>query len=123
MPTYEYVCEACEHEFDEFQSMSAALLKKCPACAKNKLRRKIGTGAGIIFKGGGFYETDYRSDSYKQAAKAEKESGTGTKSEGSSSSGGEASSAPKAETKADSKPTAKAESKPAAKKTPAKAAD
>lgn len=73
MPTYEYICEACEHEFDEFQSITAKPLRKCPQCAKLKLRRKIGAGAGIIFKGSGFYETDYRSDSYKKSAKAEKE--------------------------------------------------
>lgn len=71
MPTYEYVCRACEHEFEEFQSMSAASLKKCPSCGKNALERKIGIGAGIIFKGGGFYETDYRSESYKKAAEAD----------------------------------------------------
>lgn len=71
MPTYEYVCRSCGHEFEEFQSMSAATLKKCPACSKNMLERKIGVGAGIIFKGGGFYETDYRSDSYKKAAEAD----------------------------------------------------
>lgn len=72
MPTYEYVCDACEHTFEEFQSITAKSLRKCPACGKNKLRRLIGTGAGVIFKGSGFYETDYRSDSYKSAAKADK---------------------------------------------------
>ncbi len=74
MPTYEYICDACGHELEEFQSITAKPLKKCPSCGKNKLTRQIGTGAGIIFKGSGFYETDYRSDSYKQAAKAEPES-------------------------------------------------
>ena len=72
MPTYEYVCAACEHEFEEFQQMSAKTLRKCPECGKLKLERKIGIGAGIIFKGGGFYETDYRSDGYKKAAEADK---------------------------------------------------
>jgi len=71
MPTYDYQCQACGHTFDEFQSMSAKPLKKCPACGKLKLKRLIGTGAGVIFKGSGFYETDYRSDSYKKAAEAE----------------------------------------------------
>src|SRR5439155_2615487 len=71
MPTYEYVCDACGHQFDEIQSFSEKPLKKCPACKKKKLRRLFGTGAGIIFKGSGFYETDYRSDSYKSAAKKE----------------------------------------------------
>ncbi len=74
MPTYEYRCEACGHEMEEFQSITAKPLKKCPECGKNKLTRLIGTGAGIIFKGSGFYETDYRSEGYQEAAKAEKES-------------------------------------------------
>src|SRR5438270_1205696 len=73
MPTYEYQCDACEHNFDEFQSMSEEPLKKCPECGKKKLRRVFGTGAAILFKGSGFYETDYRSESYKSAAKAEQE--------------------------------------------------
>jgi putative FmdB family regulatory protein len=73
MPTYEYQCDACDHNFDEFQSMSEEPLKKCPKCGKKKLRRVFGTGAAILFKGSGFYETDYRSDSYKSAAKADQE--------------------------------------------------
>jgi putative FmdB family regulatory protein len=75
MPTYEYQCDACEHNFDEFQSMSAEPLKKCPKCGKPKLRRVFGAGAAVIFKGSGFYQTDYRSESYKSAAKAEQEAG------------------------------------------------
>jgi putative FmdB family regulatory protein len=71
MPTYEYECDACGHEFDEMQSFSDDPLTKCPACKKKKLRRLFGTGASIIFKGSGFYETDYRSESYKSGAKAE----------------------------------------------------
>lgn len=71
MPTYDYICTACKHEFEEFQQMSARPLKKCPKCGKPKLERKIGIGAGVLFKGGGFYETDYRSDSYKKSAEAE----------------------------------------------------
>jgi putative FmdB family regulatory protein len=74
MPTYEYECDACHHHFDEFQSFSDPPLKKCPKCRKSKLRRLIGTGAAVIFKGSGFYQTDYRSESYKAAAKAEQES-------------------------------------------------
>lgn len=70
MPTYNYECEACDHAFEEFQSMSAAVLRKCPSCAKPKLKRLIGRGAGIIFKGGGFYETDYRSDAYRKDQKS-----------------------------------------------------
>jgi putative FmdB family regulatory protein len=60
MPTYDYRCDACRHEFDAFQSIMDAALRKCPKCGKNKLRRLIGAGAGIIFKGSGFYETDYK---------------------------------------------------------------
>ena len=71
MPTYEYKCNACGEKFERFQSMSAAPIKKCPVCGKNKVQRLIGTGAGLIFKGSGFYITDYRSEGYKEKAKAE----------------------------------------------------
>src|SRR5436190_18876276 len=71
MPTYDYVCDACGHKFEEFQSFSADKLTICPNCGEDKLRRLFGTGAAILFKGGGFYETDYRSESYKSKAKAE----------------------------------------------------
>src|SRR3954471_15250178 len=74
MPTYEYQCNACDHNFDEFQSFSEDPLTKCPKCGKKKLRRVFGTGAAVIFKGSGFYETDYRSESYKSSAKAEQDS-------------------------------------------------
>ena len=74
MPTYEYQCDACDHNFDEFQSINDAPLKKCPKCKKSKLRRVFGTGAAFIFKGSGFYQTDYRSEAYKSAAKADQES-------------------------------------------------
>lgn len=73
MPTYEYRCEACEHTFEQFQSITAKALRKCPECGESKLQRLIGTGAAVLFKGSGFYETDYRSDSYKKAEKAEKD--------------------------------------------------
>lgn len=71
MPTYDYQCDACNHTFEEFQSFSDPVLKKCPKCKKSKLRRLLGTGAAVIFKGEGFYLTDYRSESYKNAAKAD----------------------------------------------------
>lgn len=88
MPTYEYVCSACSHSFEEFQSITAAPLKKCPACNRRALRRLIGTGAAFIFKGSGFYQTDYRSDSYRKAEKAEKESAApAPKTEASAGSG------------------------------------
>src|SRR5262245_25928182 len=73
MPTYEYNCEACGHNFDEFQYFSEEPLKKCPACKKAKLKRAFGTGSAVLFKGSGFYETDYRSESYKSGKKAESE--------------------------------------------------
>jgi putative FmdB family regulatory protein len=82
MPTYEYECEACGHEMEVFHSIMAKPLRKCPKCGKSKLKRLIGTGAGVIFKGSGFYETDYRSDNYKAGAKAETDKSSG-KSEGS----------------------------------------
>lgn len=91
MPTYEYQCDACEHNFDEFQSMSEKPLKKCPKCGKRKLRRVFGTGAAVIFKGSGFYQTDYRSESYQKAAKADQEAAGKTPETGDkSSSGGKA---------------------------------
>ena len=74
MPTYDYDCEACGAKLEIFQSMSESPKRKCPECGKLKLKRRIGSGAGILFKGSGFYETDYRSSSYKQAAEADKKS-------------------------------------------------
>jgi putative FmdB family regulatory protein len=85
MPTYDYVCDACEHEWEEFQSMTVKPTKKCPKCKKSKARRRIGPGAGIIFKGSGFYITDYRSDSYKKAADADKKTTAGDSGKGSES--------------------------------------
>jgi putative FmdB family regulatory protein len=72
MPTYEYVCRACGHEFEEFQSIKADPIAVCPKCRKKQVERKIGLGGAVIFKGGGFYETDYRSESYKSGEDAEK---------------------------------------------------
>ncbi|MEQ8766140.1 MAG: zinc ribbon domain-containing protein [Planctomycetota bacterium] len=72
MPTYDYVCKACGHEFEQFQSMSEGALRKCPECGKLQLKRLIGAGGGLIFKGSGFYITDYRSKSYESDAAAEK---------------------------------------------------
>ncbi len=74
MPTYGYACAECGHEFEQFQSIKAKPLRKCPECGKSALKRLIGTGAGIIFKGSGFYQTDYRSESYKKAAEKESSS-------------------------------------------------
>jgi putative FmdB family regulatory protein len=78
MPTYDYECGACGHAFEKFQSITSPVIKKCPLCGKLKLRRLIGAGAGIIFKGSGFYQTDYRSESYRKGA--QNDSGAGGKS-------------------------------------------
>jgi len=93
MPTYEYICEKCGHTFEAFQSISAQPLRICPetSCARKKwgrgrVKRKIGAGAGLLFKGSGFYTTDYRSEGYKQAAQKD--------STPPKSSGGEAKSSP-----------------------------
>ena len=71
MPTYEYKCFACNHTFERFQSITAEPIKRCPECGKAKVKRLLGTGAGFVFKGSGFYITDYRSEGYKEKAKAE----------------------------------------------------
>ncbi len=84
MPTYGYRCDNCGHEFERFQSITARALRKCPRCGRNSLNRLIGTGAGVIFKGSGFYETDYRSESYKQAQKKETDGGKEKKDDGKS---------------------------------------
>lgn len=76
MPTYEYKCTACSHVFEQFQSMKDKALTKCPSCGKNKLERLIGTGAAVIFKGSGFYQTDYRSEAYRKSAEAETKAST-----------------------------------------------
>lgn len=74
MPTYDYLCEACGHELEIFQGIKDEPVKKCPECKKSKLKRQFGTGAAIVFKGSGFYQTDYRSESYKKGAQADKKS-------------------------------------------------
>lgn len=103
MPTYDYECDACDHEFELFQSISEPVKRKCPKCGKLKLRRLFGTGAAVMFKGSGFYETDYRSDSYKKAAESDKKS--------QEKSSGDGKNDKKSDTKSDA-----AKSKPAAKK-------
>lgn len=80
MPTYEYECRDCLHQFELFQSITAKPITRCPKCKKNKLRRLIGRGAGIIFKGSGFYQTDYRSDHYRKQSAADKPSADTSKS-------------------------------------------
>lgn len=90
MPTYDYVCDGCGHAFELFQSMTDAVKKTCPKCGKKKLRRLIGAGGAIVFKGSGFYKTDYRSESYKKGAAADKggSGDAGKKSDGGTSSSG-----------------------------------
>ena len=109
MPTYQYACEKCGHQFDQVQSISAKPLTICPEdlCArkrwgKGKVKRAISTGGGLIFKGSGFYATDYRSEKYKEAAKKDV--------------------APASSSAAASKPASSAESKPAPGKPPSKPA-
>ena len=81
MPTYEYRCENCGHEFEKFQSIIAKSLRRCPVCSKSTVKRLIGAGAGIIFKGSGFYQTDYRTESYKKSQKSDKSDSTAAVSE------------------------------------------
>ena len=119
MPTYDYQCENCGHAFEKFQSITASVIRKCPQCGRMKLQRLIGTGSGIIFKGSGFYETDYKNKNYqkdKQPGEPKAaESSEGTKSENKTEAKAEAK---PSETKTpESKPdTKKAESKPKADK-------
>jgi len=104
MPTYDYVCDSCDHSFELFQSMSDSVKRKCPECGRSKLRRLFGTGAAIVFKGSGFYQTDYRSDSYKKRAEADKKATQEKSSDGKSSDkkSGDSKSSPSADKSASS---------------------
>lgn len=114
MPTYDYICDACQHEWELFQRITADRIKKCPACKKNKAVRQFGTGAAVMFKGSGFYETDYRSESYKKSAEADKK-----KSDpGSSDSSSKSDTSSKADTSSKKKPDSTS-----AKKSPKKKSD
>jgi len=115
MPTYEYQCDACGTKFEKFQSITSGAIKKCPKCGKKKVRRLISTGAGLIFKGSGFYITDYRSESYKEKAKSESGEKTDTAKTDSAKSDSSKPEAAKADApKADS-PAPKSSSAPAPK--------
>jgi putative FmdB family regulatory protein len=118
MPTYEYKCKACGERLEVFQSMKDAPKRKCPACGKSALERLIGTGAAVIFKGSGFYQTDYRTDSYKKGAEADKPAVVKT-------DGNDAKTAATNEAKPAAekhKPETKSESKPATEKASSSAA-
>jgi len=75
MPTYEYQCQHCGHDFEEYQQITSRPLRRCPSCGQTALKRLIGTGAGVLFRGSGFYQTDYRSTGYKEAANRDKADG------------------------------------------------
>src|SRR4051794_30399967 len=94
MPTYDYICDSCSHEFEAFESIKADPQTLCPECREPSLRRKIGPGAAILFKGSGFYQTDYRSESYKQKAAADKPADAASKPADSSSSSSAPSTSP-----------------------------
>lgn len=100
MPTYEYKCRTCEHLFEEFQSMSDDPLTTCPSCGKKSLQRLIGTGAAVIFKGSGFYETDYKSKTGSGSGKKETDTHKGT-SEGASADTGTDTEMPSADSSED----------------------
>jgi putative FmdB family regulatory protein len=106
MPTYDYECDACGHKFELFQGINDPVQKKCPECKKSKLRRLFGTGAAIMFKGSGFYQTDYRSDSYKKAASADS-SKSESATNGESKSSGKNDAGAKAEKSGGDKPAKK----------------
>jgi putative FmdB family regulatory protein len=106
MPTYDYECDACGHAFELFQGINDPVQRKCPKCSKLKLRRLFGTGAAVVFKGSGFYQTDYRSDSYKKAAEKDKPSSDGgekSKPDGDTAKKSSSESAAKSEPKPKSK--------------------
>src|SRR5687768_15381100 len=113
MPTYDYRCEKCKHEMEVFQTMTAGPLRKCPKCGENRLKRLIGIGAGVVFKGSGFYQTDYRSEGYKKSAEAEKKSSEPAKTETKSETKSESATS-KAETKSEKPKKSKPDKKSAA---------
>lgn len=116
MPTYEYICKACEHEFEAFQSMNDPAKRKCPECGKNTLERKIGAGAAVLFKGSGFYQTDYRTESYKKGAESESKPADSGNAETAKADGAKAETPkPKTEPKAEPKKS-EPKSKPKASK-------
>ncbi|MGH7132853.1 MAG: FmdB family zinc ribbon protein [Phycisphaerales bacterium] len=119
MPTYDYKCKACGHRWELFQSMSAKHVKECPSCGKKTAERLIGTGAAVLFKGGGFYQTDYRSDSYKKSAEADSKASKPAESNGAPTATSDTGAAKPAESKpAASAPEPTKKSEPAKKSEP-----
>ncbi|MBO6739320.1 MAG: zinc ribbon domain-containing protein [Phycisphaerales bacterium] len=110
MPTYDYKCNACDHRFELFQSMSEGVKKKCPECGKLKLERLIGTGSALIFKGSGFYETDYRSKDYAKAKEADSKAAMDSTKSNDSKAKKSDEAKPKKSEKTESKPKAKSTS-------------
>ncbi len=111
MPTYDYVCDACDHKFELFQSITEAVKKKCPECKKSKLRRLFGTGAALMFKGSGFYTTDYRSEGYKKRANEEKPSSSSSDGKGGDSKSEAKNGGSESKTSSSDKTSPKGESK------------
>jgi putative FmdB family regulatory protein len=114
MPTYDYECDACGHKQEIFQNISDPLVEKCPKCKKKKYRRLFGAGGGVIFKGSGFYTTDYRGDAYTKAASADKSSESSTSTTSSDTSASKTEAKPAAAPKSDA--PASSPTKPAKKK-------
>ncbi len=112
MPTYDYKCDACGTGFERFQSITAPAIRKCPKCGKLKVRRLIGPGAGLIFKGSGFYITDYRSEGYKNAAKGESPGGDGKAEAQPADTGSKSDPRPAADTKSTAETKPKSDEKP-----------
>lgn len=116
MPTYDYECRDCGHEFEQFQSMTAGALRKCPSCGKLKLRRLIGAGAGVIFKGSGFYETDYKRRSAPARAGTDRETSANETADSSPSDNGKAGDGATSKTESSNGKAGKSEKKAASKK-------
>ncbi len=104
MPTYDYRCEACDHAFEKYQPITSKAIRKCPSCGARKVVRLLGMGSGVIFKGSGFYQTDYRSDAYKKAAAADSKK-TKPAGDGKTPASDSTSDKPAAKKQAESKPS------------------
>jgi putative FmdB family regulatory protein len=117
MPTYEYVCRRCGHQFESFQSIKADPIRTCPACKAKAVERKIGIGSGVLFKGGGFYETDYRSEGYTKAAEAERKASEPAAPAAAEPAGGGTGGSPKPTVEAAKRPAEGSPAQPSSKPT------